>query len=425
MEKPSPEMLVIPPPIPSSDRGFRLNRPAEQKAVDVEIADEDVVPEEEETEIGTEDMEFVRQPGELQEAAVVPAFEVNGFKKTEVAVTLEKKDERKDLPEDSAEMRNQDNVIADPESGLLGVLDGLGGEGKGDLASKSAERAIPESYKRALKRNLALSPADVQRQLVEHQLAKLGATDIGVVTKQRKDLTAMAEHLLSFDPVMARKSLSLLESFRDAHEAVLESGGKTTACAGFIHEAKDGKRWLVAASVGDSGAYLRRANGEVVPLTKEDSLLNCLQDAGFLSPDLLTQMKGEPDKDFSIPISERLAVALGADADVAKQLAKTGITYTYHKMKASMVASLGSKLSLPSLTFVPLKTGDEVYFGTDGLVDKFEDPKTEETDLGALSKEASRGKTLVERVNALREAAKKRKTYKKDDDVAIVAARAV
>jgi serine/threonine protein phosphatase PrpC len=437
MRNHSPEMLVIPPQEPTPNSGSRLKRAHRPSEEAPEVAAEDflslvepeAIPEadvkleeEEEVELSPEEIEIVRNPGELQEASVVPALEVHGFKGLEVAATLEKEDERKNLPEGDPKKRNQDNIIADPETGLIGVLDGLGGEGGGDLASKSAEQAIPEAYRRAMKRNDKLPIADVQHELVERQLAKIGASKPEIAIEHRKQLTNMTEDIIARDPAMARRALSLLESFNDANKSVTETGGKTTACIGFVHEAKDGSRWVVAASVGDSVAYKRRANGEIVQLTKEDSLLNQLQDAGFITPELLANMKAEPKKTHLVPISVEIAQALGASGEVAKRLAASGVPLTYHKLKVSMVASLGSELSRPSLTVRRLDAGDEAFFATDGLVDKFEDQTTEETDLGALSTEASRGKKLTERMDHLRAEAKRRKTVAKDDDdVAIVA----
>jgi serine/threonine protein phosphatase PrpC len=62
-------------------------------------------------------------------------------------------------------------------------------------------------------------------------------------------------------------------------------------------------------------------------------------------------------------------------------------------------------------------------FCTDGVVDKYEDPQTGETDLAELRLDLENGNTPEERLNNLRTLAKFRTTYKHDDDIAIVMAR--
>ncbi|HWQ99569.1 MAG TPA: protein phosphatase 2C domain-containing protein [Candidatus Methylomirabilis sp.] len=423
MPRGEPGMIVI-PPTPDRKPPAKPPRPkleiVKSKTVEkpVELLQDDLIEEPDEMELSAEEVMEVREPGELQEKDVEEAFVIRGFKGLEVAATLEKKDERKNKPEN----RNQDNVILDPETGLIGVLDGLGGEGAGDLASKGAEQVIPERFAQALK-DAPKSQAEVQRALVDQQLRKLGASSPELAAQQRVQVTKMIEGMQMKDPAMARKALALMEAISASNEAVKETGGKTTACVGFIHEAPDGSRWAVVANVGDSAAYKRRANGEMVPLTKEDSLLNRMTDTGEMSPELLAQLKKEPDKKFPIPVTlDLIRAAGGTEKDYEKAKGNT-IPMSYKKLKVTMVGALGSSNPEPSLAIRRLDKGDELIMGTDGLVDKFEDPATEDTNLAELSRASSAGTTQTERMNALRREAKTRKTYKEDDDVAIVSAR--
>jgi serine/threonine protein phosphatase PrpC len=391
-------------------------KPIELSEEDIELVEE---PEEitgvfkkqpaEAEELSEADIIEEREPGELQESDVIGAFEVNGFKGLKVTATLEKKDERKGNAED----RNQDNIIADPETGLVGVLDGLGGEGAGDLASKSAEGAIPAQYKTALERTKAMNGADVQTSIVERQLKRLNVSDPAKSMEIRKGLTTMVEDAMSKDPALGRKALALLESVNAANAYVKETGGKTTACVGFVHETPSGERYAVVANIGDSAAYKQRANGEMVPLTQEDSLLNVLNQSGAIAPDLYAKMKAAPDQKFPIPVPLETFRALGA-GEKEYEAMEGKIPLSYKKLKASMAASLGAESSEATLSIRQIKKGEKVYFGTDGLVDKFEDPTTEETDLALLAKESAKG------LDGLRKAAKERKTYKTDDDIALV-----
>lgn len=361
----------------------------------------------------------VLEPGELQEKDVVEAFEMQGFEGLKISATLEKKDARKE----AAGERNEDNIIANAETGLIGVLDGLGGEGEkgaGAKASVGAEVEIPNAYKKALSRIKTLDGADIQKELVENQLAGLGATDAAIVMNARKGLTDMMEGAMLKSPEMCKKALALLEAISQANGKVAETGGKTTACVGFVHKAPDGTHWAVVANIGDSAAYKRRANGELVPLTDEDSFFNLLRDAGTLPPETMAAMKAKPDEKFPIPFTESVIKALGKE--YAPFLGKR-MPFSYKTLKLMMVKSMGAETSQAKLAIRRLEPGDSLIMATDGVVDKFEDPNTDETNLAELAKAFS-GSTQTERLNHLRKASKGRTTYKKDDDIAIVSAMA-
>lgn len=344
----------------------------------------------------------------LQDKDVVEAFEVPGFAGLDIVATLEKKEERKG----KAENKNEDNLIIDPETGLVGVLDGLGGEGKGDLASKAAERAIPEAFKALAPEIGKMDGSEIQKRLVEQQLAKLGNPEL------RPQVTEMIEGILSSDPKIGKKALALVEAVRAANAAVKETGGKTTATVGMVHEAPDGKRYAIVAGLGDSPAFKRRANGEVVQIIEEDSALNGLTRAGFLKPEMLAEMKQDPDKKIDIPLNLTVIQALGGGEEQLKQFEAKGvksIPMNYKGLKRAMVASLGSEVFEPTLAVRRLDEGDELIIGTD-IFDNFEDQKTDTMD-GARINASMQGKTQKERLNNLRKASK---VGAKDDDAAIV-----
>lgn len=388
----------------------------------IELSEADLVEEPEEIELSAEEVMEVREPGELQEKDVEPAFEIRGFEGLQVSATLEKKDGRKGNPED----RNQDNILADPETGLLGVMDGVGGERSGDLASKSVEQTLPEAFQQALKVLRGTDPSIVTRLIVEQQLARSGIENPILQGQRRKELTDEVEGFTAHDPDATRKAFALIESLRQANAAVSETGGKTTVCAGFIQRSRDGSRLAVVANVGDSAAFIRKRSGEIIPLTREDSLQNALLDTGGIDRETLWMMRGEPSRKFPLPITLALVRALGQDQAYYNQLRAQGANQfplSYLDMKRTIVSALGSDVAEPSLSLRKLDLGDELVFATDGVMDKFEDPTTEEMALETLARAMSQGRTLIERMNALRHAAKLRRTYKVDDDIAIVSAK--
>lgn len=417
--------------MPNFNMPSAMNEPAKPKAeevVELSPADieevEDLTAQlaedegEEAEEIGMEEMIEVREPGELQEADVIKSFEIKGFKGLDVHATLEKKNVRKEgaNPEDRAKegIRNQDNIVTDAETGLIGVMDGLGGEGQGDLASLAVEKALPHELANALEKVRSMSGRDVQNMLVDRMLNKIGDPS------KRVEVTNDVETALQADPRIGKKGLALLAALHEINNQVKETKGKTTFTGGFIHETPDGSHWAVIANVGDGAAFLQKKDGTMEPLTQEDSLFNALSNAGKLDPELLQKMKANPDQKMPLPISIEVVRAVGGsekDFEALQQKGVKELPMSYKKLKGTMVAALGSESAAPSLVFRKLEPGESVIFGTDGLVDKFEDPTTEETNLTEMAKFASQD------IDKLREEAKRRTTYKKDDDIAIISVR--
>lgn len=384
---------------------------------------------------------FQKRMENAQERDIVDAFEVQGFDDLDVGATMEKKTERVGSPE----KLNEDNILIDPETGLIGVLDGLGGEGEagaGARASKAAELVIPETYKEAKLEADALDNREVQNRLVEQQLVKAGNPEA------RKAVTELMEQLIETDPKMAKEALALIEAVRGANDSVKESGGKTTALISKIHETPDGRRFALIANIGDCAAYKQRANGEIVQITEEDSALNSLKRAGVLDEALLAEMKKDKTKKHPIPLSLKVIQSMGGGEEQFKQFQEKGVKslpLSLKDLKRAMVAGLGSEVFEPSLTVRELKPGESIFFATDGQMDIVEDAETGEFDSrqvlldmsgepmqkffdpsGNVDMEKLRKKvmslSLTDRLNNMRAAAAK--SEKKDDDIAIVGATA-
>lgn len=374
MSNENPAKKMTPPPLPP-----RPKRTSPQPVV-VELASDELV--------------SMPEAGELQDPDVVNAFEVKGFKGISVFATLEKKDESK-----GDGKPNEDNILADPETGLVGVFDGLGGMKNGALASETAEATLPDAYADAMKKNRKLAIEDVITRLTDSQVMRNGSE------KLRKTISSMMETVAKKDPDLIRSALALVEAMQQAHEAVKRTEGMTTACIGRVHKSLDGTDWAIVANIGDSAAYKRRPAGELVPLTTEDSMLNALQSRGLLDATKLNAMKAQPD------------------APIFQYGKKHKISY--HEMKAAVMESLGGSETggTPGLTIQRLNPSEELFFVTDGVADKYDDPKTDETNLDRLGQDMDIGSDPIERLNILRSIAKRRTTYKKDDDIAIVLVR--
>jgi serine/threonine protein phosphatase PrpC len=372
-----------------------------------------------------------RKPGEFQEADIVAAEKMPGFEQAEVLFTLEKKKEAKYFKK-----KNQDNILVDPETGLLGVMDGLGGMGNGDIASMIAEQVLPEEYAQALTQVTAYRRERLKKLLLQSQTDKIR----GLPDEERrlKKAERMVDMVIRTDPGLAKKALALILALRKTNGAVADAGGMTTACVGLIHRVANGKRYAIIANIGDSAAYIRRADGRLERLTHEDSAYESLMRHGILIDGLplkdyidlhrdpLTD-KIDPRLNIPIPLTPESCRALGYGPDeygTQKNLGHTHINLKYADLMVTVLDSLGGTVPpIPSLEIVGIQEGDELIFCTDGLVDKYENPRTGETDLEELGLDMTVGNTPEERLDNLRTLTKQRRTYKLDDDIAIVMAR--
>lgn len=153
---------------------------------------------------------------------------------------------------------------------LLLVCDGMGGAAAGEVASSMAIESVAASL-------LAASPSDPDM-----------------------DLSARARQLRS---AIEKASEDIFVSQRQIPE---RAGMGTTLTAVLLLPGH-----AIIAEVGDSRAYVRR-DGRLVQVTRDQSLLNQLLDAGTLSP--------EQAKDFQL--TNVIVQALGVQDRVEVQLSK-------------------------------------------------------------------------------------------------------
>lgn len=435
-EAAQPDILTKPfhekPEVPTEDSGVRSNPSREVYTKDLddklerlmkvaeaeELNPEDVVDEEPEIE-EIEDVEIIpleEDVAELQNQDVVEEFEIQNFQGLEITATLEKKNERKGDPDN----KNEDCIVIDRETGLIGVCDGLGGEGEkgaGAKASAEAARAIPLAYAEQLQSAVPLSDTDLKGALVELQLLKKNPVDAQARIKFANVLEPEMGKIVQKDRELAEKALALLEAVRQSNEAVKQTGGQTTVTVGLVHTTPDGENWAVLASVGDSPAMKRRSNGELLPITKEDSLLNLAVDAEIITPRELAKLQIDPKYRVKIPLwfVKQYGVGQKAELEALERQGVTDLPADYKLLKRAMVASLGSSISEPSLNIRRLDPGDELILASDGVTDKYEleNGLTNFDEMGAVFN--------ADGLDAVREAAKRKESAaKKDDDIAIV-----
>ncbi len=337
--------------------------------------------------------EIQRKSVDYQTPDIVTAKEIKGFKDIRVAVTLEKKQANQNTSN-----KNQDNVLADPFSGLCGVFDGLGDGNNPDGASRIAALVLSANW----------------------ELACASKKDALNNVKKYLDKTCSeseTEKILTADLELVKKANALLILFHLADQAVSDVGGMTTACVGFIHISPDGNRYLVTANVGDSGAFILRDGEQLKQATSDDSCLSWALREKIIDLPLLHRMKFDPTKEFNLPSIDEKSNYLKLSSTILRPLG-IGITAWAPKLD-------------PRLSLHKLKPKDSMIFCTDGIIDKYEkevksllppeEMTAEQLDLKTFTVDATDGATFIERANNLRQHAGFRMTrYKRTDDSAIV-----
>jgi len=290
--------------------------------------------------LSREDMENLQlKPGE-----VIPLKDFQ--EDVEVTALIGKGEKR------GGDERGQDMVIADRETSLVGVLDGAGGMGNGDAASVAAALAIPKHYKEEMMSYAYLTDVDKHKDgFIDSQTVFASQEEKGAESKRLSEMWDNA-------PLEVRKEmLALRDSVKAANKEVRESGGVATITVGKTVETSDGSRYEVVANAGDCGAFVRKTDGSVVELTKEDSFLDFLVSKGAITP----EMRHAPiDTVVDVPApyggAVRKKAKLGKDESI-----------TLRDLRQMMTNALGAEDPVVSVNYHRLESGDSVVYMTDGM----------------------------------------------------------
>jgi serine/threonine protein phosphatase PrpC len=323
---------------------------------------------------------------EIQKMRTVPAVIIPAKRGLVGGITMSAKRNR------PADELNEDCVLAfdDAELGTgYGSFDGLGGEGNGARASETAVHVLPEYLKQAYH--------TMNAELVSDLFSKLSLIkpnpQTGIPEAVNADTSTEVE--------IMKKSVAISEALKRTNKDVIASKGKTTACFTLIHTTPERKRFAITANVGDGGAILRRADGSLVLLTKEDSALSEAIEEGLISEHDLGEMKKDP-RGYKVK---------GA---------------TYELLKRANSQALGKKEIRPKITITELSVGDEIYNVTDGILDFYEN-ESGDFDLSKVKVIFDQKPTFKERIDGLREIAEiiskslEKSALKTADDSAITA----
>ncbi len=288
----------------------------------------------------------------------IEATEIEGFEGARVFVGMRNKYEAK---------VSEDYLVAVPEHGIVGVADGigssrdLGGDVKGlnpaARASRVLSATITDQFGPILDGMTKTAAEGILNgtKILDIDPNVSSQQDV-FLTKNPAGAAKAVKGLLASDPEAARKAAALVETLREAQGNVKKTNGQTTACVAVRHG-----NHLIIANVGDSMAFIQRPNGEVVQVTREDSLLNDLLDDGRLTPERATYLAHHPEEKESF--------------DMKKYGMEGKIPFDYRYISAAILSGIGGDLAKANatLTILDIEPGSRLIMATDGITDKIRD----------------------------------------------------
>ncbi len=152
--------------------------------------------------------------------------------------------------------KNEDNGFADPQRGLFLVADGAGGHFGGEIASKIAKDMVDAS-------------------LTEEQIASF------------RTVTEIEECL---QKLVVLVNAAIVEKSKEPYLAQMA----TTFSLGIVwKDPVSNKTYLVGINIGDSRIYVRRADGSVEQLSKDDSKVQMMVDGKLVGAEQITSQEAE------------------------------------------------------------------------------------------------------------------------------------
>jgi PPM family protein phosphatase len=213
---------------------------------------------------------------------------------------------------------NEDNLIADGESGLFVVCDGMGGHAAGEVASAIAVQTI--------------------REIVGQSKDLIAGFKAGDAHVDRYELLQMLEHIIQ----------TACSRIHEAAQADTQRRGMGTTCSMLL---VIGGRGFVA-HVGDSRIYLVR-DGGVHQLTEDHSLVNELVRRGKMRRD---EVEGSPYAEYKNAVTRAVGVYPSVEADTLDfdilpgdqfLLCSDGLHYY---LKDEIITSAFAEQALPTIT---------------------------------------------------------------------------
>lgn len=246
--------------------------------------------------------------------------------------------------------RGEDMFLADKETGLTGVFDGLGGEGeKGSGANASGISALfaPSLYKIVSGAAEKLPASKLNDELSKVADGQASFEHPSEVAAKKKEIGgAWAKQPVEIQ----REIVTLYKTVQKLSEKTGETKGMTTVTLGKTVKLADGRMYEIVANVGDSGATRVDAEGRAHDITNEDSAVDQAVSMGFLT------RKQSEDPNFNVVLPG-------------------GTTRTVAQLRRAMYQALGmpGTIVVPRISVIEMRPGDKIVYATDGIRDEIAD----------------------------------------------------
>lgn len=326
--------------------------------------------------------------------------------------------------------RNEDASFADPERGLIALSDGAGGHAGGEVASRAGMAMAENPYQPlSLVAEVGEDDAAIQERLAFEAMVKedqdrLKQIEAQLSAEEARDGAVSVETANAYMDTIFRLSAASVEASSKTFAAMARREGKpikagkepiATLMIARVFETAAGKKALVR-SVGDSAAFVRRANGKVarVEIEEDSSLQKWVKDGEISQEDADRISQAKNCASFSGTARIYCTMYFGKNP---------AVRYRY----SSGVTQMAGKMPVRELNVhaasVDVGEQDELFFTSDGVHDNLTNDEIAEV-MGGPEPFEERAKRLV-RASVDRSRETKEENFRpKPDDITIVALRA-
>lgn len=272
--------------------------------------------------------------------------------------------------------RNEDAFLSEPKRDLYSVFDGVGGSGLGEAAAQAALTALTPAQ---LEHHLTIARTDRERAHAK-RMVRVFTTGGEKVTFYRGEVEGAMRDLIWFlNDRIETEAQSMKPRERTTEEALNGMGTTVTLCKEWKRE--DGTRFVTIGNCGDSRAYVFR-NGSLIRLTKDQSYIRYLVDAGLIKDDQdVTQSITYHDVQHAADKRPELhSLAMDMHEKGVEEISLREIRHIilqYAGIATDMQEREGRVFS-PEISTHEVFPGDVLIVTTDGIHDNVKDEKIQE-----------------------------------------------
>ena len=259
--------------------------------------------------------------------------------------------------------RNEDAAFLDPEKGVAGIFDGLGGVTAGDKASARAAEFLAQNADKLPSRGTQEQAESAMSDLIKNMSAAVA------------EVRNLPEVRASVKEYLSKNGLD------PTNETLIERVGEavsTTAEVVKIWQDKGGKSKVTIGGAGDSRVY-RLRGGKLTQLSRDDSPITALKELGIITDN-------QPlDEEMPRAMLEKAALAKPTEMQTALDQTVGKETFSLHDIRNIVTQSLGADTLLkrrgqefkPNVQTFDVEEEDELFLVSDGPSDNVSDEEME------------------------------------------------